>query len=144
MSDLEYIKITWQPREIPLAPVAAAAVHDVARALAQRLMEMDDESLAQLRGAVGPQFIIVMGDAQNLPWVNGIVYLGRSPAAPSLLLPTALEPDAPVALLERAVARRLPNSQLTALLTDPFLLAPVAVAQPIARDALRTWMEASS
>src|ERR1700742_1210534 len=72
MNDLGQIKINWRPREIPLVPVAAAAVQEAARALARRLLEMDDESLAQLRGAVGPQFIIVMGDTKNLPWVNGI------------------------------------------------------------------------
>jgi hypothetical protein len=43
------------------------------------------------------------GSAFRLPWVDGIEYLGRDPAAPELLLPTALEPNVSVSLLPAAL-----------------------------------------
>ncbi|MCB9564908.1 MAG: hypothetical protein H6708_31365 [Kofleriaceae bacterium] len=51
--------------------------------------------------------LAVVGDAARLPWVDGVAYLGRDLAAPSLLVPTTLAPDAPPALVERALRARL-------------------------------------
>lgn len=129
------IAIAFRPRARPLAPVAAAARGAVAHALAKRLLERDDEALAALRGAAARGLVIVLGEGEALPWVDGIVYLGHDPAAPSLLLPTALEPDVPAPLFERAVLARGLAAPV-AVLIDPRALISVAGARPIERRRL--------
>ena len=57
-------------------------------------------------GQIGLGTLLLIGAAEELPWVDGVVYLGRDPEAPSLLLPTTLEPDVPAPLFERAILAR--------------------------------------
>ncbi len=95
------ITVRWRPREVPLVPRVAIARGAAAAAMVRRLRAMGDEELAGLDGAAGPGVIAVAG--RELPWVDGVVYLGRDEAAPGLLVPTALEPEVPIALVERAV-----------------------------------------
>lgn len=98
-------RVRWAPRDPPLAPAAVVGLGDAARALARRLLRLDDARLGALQGVAGPSLIAVVGAAEALPWVDGAVYLGRDPDAPTLYLPTALRPDVHVALFERALAR---------------------------------------
>jgi hypothetical protein len=139
MRDDGLIQVSWLPRQEPLAPVAAAARGEAAARLARRLLEETDDSLAELKGVGGRGVLVVLGAAVRLPWVEGVTYLGRDERAPALLLPTALEPSAPAALLERAFARRFPKLMPCALLTGPAALVPVAEARPVARETLLKW-----
>jgi hypothetical protein len=133
------LPVAFVPRRAPLAPLAAAAQGPAARALAERLLARDDDALAALSGVASPDGIIVLGPAEALPWVDGVVYLGRDPEAPALLLPTALAPDAPPALLERAVLTRVAAAPV-AVLADPPALASLAAARPLDRARLRAWL----
>lgn len=90
------MRIVWRPRDVPLAPVAAAARGPAARRLAARVPTG--------AGVVAGKDVLVVLSAEL--WIDGIIYLGRDPAAPGLLLPTALLPGLPVDLLERALLRR--------------------------------------
>ena len=96
-------RVRWVPREPPLAPAAVVGLGDAARALARRLLRLDDARLGALQGVAGPSLVAVVGTADALPWVDGAVYLGRDPAASTLYLPTALRPDVHAALFERAL-----------------------------------------
>ena len=90
----------------------------------------------------GPALIVLVGARADLPWIDGIVYLGRDPAAPALLLPTTLAPDVPPALLERAVLARLSGAAPPiAVLVDPPALVPLGEARPVDRGVLARWVE---
>lgn len=175
------IAVELVPREPPLAPLAAVATGAAARALGARLLLEPDERLARLRGVAGDGLLAVLGqargprrtrlaelaatddergddddedgDALELPWVDGVVYLGRDPAAPRLLLPTALRPAVPAELFEPAVLRHLERASGAAKRpAPPFALVPASVdapplifslaeARPISRARLSRWLE---
>jgi hypothetical protein len=115
----------------------------VSHALATRLLECDDEALGALQGIAGEGFLAVLGEEDQLPWVDGVVYLGREASSPSLLLPTNREPLVPPPLLERAVLGRLRSPQPPiAVLVDPALLVSAGPARPIDRERLQAWLGA--
>lgn len=136
----ELIEVGWRPRREPLAPVGAAARGEAAARLARRLLEEEDGPLAELKGVGGRGVLVVLGAAERLPWVEGVTYLGRDVQAPALLLPTALEPSTPTALVERAFAARFPKLMPCAVLLGPAALVPFAGARPVAREALLKWL----
>lgn len=132
------IPVRWLPRPEPLAPAAAMATGAAVRRLAARLLWREDGALARLRGVAGPDLLLLLGPAEELPWIDGVSYLGVDPAAPALLLPTTLAPSVPPALLERALLRGPGREPPLALLVhpgrplQPFRVASAARALPIA------------
>jgi hypothetical protein len=126
-----------------------------ARALARRLLEEPDERLAELRGLTGDSLLAVLGAAEVLPWVDGVVYLGADPDAPRLLLPTALAPALAAGLFEAAVLRHVerrfaaerglagPPAPPIAVLDRPRWAFSLAAAAPIQRARLVAWLEAA-
>jgi hypothetical protein len=131
------IPIGFRPRAEPLVPTAAAARGDTARALAERLLARDDDALARLAGVAGDDLLVVIGARDELPWIDGVVYLGKDPAAPSLLLPTALAPDVPAGLFERAILAHVKGAvPPIAVLCDPPVIAGTGAARPIRRREL--------
>jgi hypothetical protein len=140
----ELIPLTWRPREVPLDPVGLAARGEAAQALARRLLARDDEALGRLSGVAAPGLLVILGEAADLPWVDGAVYLGRDADAPSLLLPTARAPSAALPLVERSLlarARKSGASPPYAVLVDPPLLASTQAARPLVRGVLKSWLE---
>ena len=130
---------------MPLGPVAAAGTGPTAIGLANLLLELGDESLALLEGAAGDSQIILFGEPQILPWVDGVVYLGRDPAAPSLLLPTNVVPDVPLALFEKAIRSRFANLQTPlAVLPGCKLISSVAAARGLDRESILSWLEGAA
>jgi hypothetical protein len=144
MSDALQIQAGWRARAKALAPLAVAACGDVAMALAHRLLALDDESLAKLKGVAGARLLIALGEEELLLWVDGVTYLGRDEAAPSLLLPTTLEPDVPPALFERALLKRLNHAAPIAVLPVPQLVTSVNSARPISRQTLTAWLNSEN
>jgi hypothetical protein len=140
MRDERLIEVKWRPRQQPLAPVGVVARGAAVARLAHRLLEDDDDSLSELRGVGGHGVLVILGEGERLPWVEGVTYLGRDEHAPALLMPTALEPSAPTSLLERAFAARFPSLLPCAVLTGPAALVPVAEARPVARETLLKWL----
>jgi hypothetical protein len=85
--------------------------------------------------------LLIFGDAESLPWVDGVQYLGLHPDAPRLLVPTALTPNVPYALLERALFARWPNARApAALLLDPLRLVDAASPGPFDVASLEQWL----
>jgi hypothetical protein len=141
----ELIAVEWRPRAAPLEPVGMAVRGEAARALAERLLARGDEALGRLSGVAAPDLLVVLGEAADLPWVDGAVYLGRDAGAPSLLLPTNREPTAPLPLVERALlarARTAGTSPPYAVLVSPPLLASAQAARSIVRPVLQAWLAA--
>jgi hypothetical protein len=129
-------------RSQPLSPRAAVAEGTAALLLAQRLLALSDPDLARLSGVAAPGLLAVLGAADDLPWVDGVRYLGADPGAPGLLLQTTLAFDLPAALVERALrAQAPPGAGPLALLLAPLRLLPLGEARPIDRTRLATWVE---
>jgi len=135
------ISLTWHVRAEPLAASAIVGYGIAGLQLGRRLLELGDESLALLKGVAGSGLLILTGDQKSLPWVDGVQYLGRDPAAPSLLVPTTLDSAVPIALLERVLARRFEHRSPLAVLPGLQLVAPLDVAREVARESLRAWVE---
>jgi MoxR-vWA-beta-propeller ternary system domain bpX5 len=132
--------VQWRPRAEPLAPAAVLGFDAAARRLATRVLQLDDATLARLHGVAGDRWIAVLGDSDVLPWADGVAYVGRAPDAPSLLLPTSLEPMVGGALFERAIARAPGGEPPMAISPDRRLVVCVAGARPIDRQRLGQWL----
>lgn len=139
----ERISVAWVPRPAPLAPRAVAAVGDVARALGRRLAQLDDASLGRLAVVASATLLLVLGEQADLPWIDGVTYLGRDDSAPELLLPTALAPSVPPAVLEAAIKARSAGASPIAVLMPSRLIVPCGVARAIDRARLVAWLEAA-
>jgi hypothetical protein len=129
------IPVRWSPREVPLPARAVIATGAAAKALGRRLVELDTDSLCAV---AGDDVLVVFGDA--LPWIDGVTYLGRDDSAPALLLPTALAPSVPAAVLEAAIRKRIPRAAPVAVLPSPARLVDCGAAREIDRDRLRAWV----
>jgi hypothetical protein len=136
------ISLNWLPRERSLTPCAAVARGEAASRLARRLLECEDAALEQLQGVAARSLLIVRGEAEALPWVEGVLYLGQEAEAPALLLPTALRPDFPAALLERALKAQFPTlAPPVAVLPGTLELVSLADARTVTRTSLQAWLE---
>ncbi len=134
------IPFGWRPRRRPLAAIAAVARGASAVALGRRLLD-EGEAVARFAAVGAPGWLLIAGS--DLPWVEGIEYLGTDPEAPSLYLPTLLEPTWPLDLLTAALLRRglaLPCAVLPAAPGEGPLLLAVAAARPLDLDLLRAWL----
>lgn len=135
------IEVTWRPRLIPLAPVGAVAQGSAATKLAHRLLQAPDD-LPKFKGVSAPGLLVILGEEQLLPWVDGVSYLGRDSRSPSLLLPTNLEPSVPLSLLERSILTNHTGIAPGALILNPPTIVPLTEARPLARESLVKWLEA--
>jgi hypothetical protein len=121
-------------------PIALAIARCRAPALLDR-WRRDPGDLQALQGLGARSSLLLFGDAEALPWVDGAVYLGRHPEAPRLLVPTALVPDVPYGLLERALFARLPRArEPSALLLDPLRLIDASSPRPFDVASLERWL----
>jgi len=127
--------VRWRERREPLPPAGVLALGADVPRLVARLLERDDASLSRLRGVAGPDVLCVLGEAADLPWIDGVVYVGRDAAAPSLLLPTTLEPTVPPSALERALLARASAAPL-AVVPAAGLVVPCAAALAVRRARL--------
>jgi hypothetical protein len=138
------VGVSWLPRNEPLAPCACIARGAAARALASALLAWEPARLAGIKACAGDGVLVVLGEGPDLPWLDGITYLGRDDAAPHLLMPTSRRPEVPVDLLARALAAHVPGAPgVAAVLPDPaggMFLVSVAAAGPIERASLEAWM----
>jgi hypothetical protein len=132
------MEVRWMARPVPLAPEAALGAGPVAARLVQRLLQFPDEALAKLTGVAGPGVVVLCAEeGEDLPWVDGLVYLGRDLSAPSLLIPTTLCPNVPLPLVERALlARMLPGSTPLAVSPRTGQVVALGGARPLQRARL--------
>jgi hypothetical protein len=136
---MEPLKLVFRPRSQPLEPIAVAGRAEVAERLAARLLADDDARLGRLSGVSGSGLLVLLGNAGDLPWVDGVVYLGRDARAPTLLLPTAREPALPAELFERVILTQAAAGAPVAVTED--FAAGVGAARPIVRARLRAWLD---
>ena len=100
---------------------------------AQRLADRVIASGGPWTGVVGHALIVLLGP--ELPWIDGVTYLGHEPDQPALWFDTRLQPSVPVAWLVSRVAR----GGRVAWLHDPAVLVPLGAAAPFHAPALQAW-----
>jgi hypothetical protein len=135
--------IRWCERTAPLEACAVVGIGGAGRALAHAALRRDDAALGELAGVHGESLVAFVGAAEALPWADGVVYLGRDPAAPALRLPTTRLPSVPLALFERAVVERVRAGAPVAVLPDGVLVS-LAAARTVSRPLLARWVGATS
>ena len=137
------LRVRQAPRALPLVPGAVLGLGPAARSLALRLLKQESHQLGRLRGLAGTDFLLLLGEPDDLPWVDGLTYLGREPSAPELYLPCATTPDVPAPLLLRALLQRFhaerPSVPLAVSL-EPQLVVSCAAAQPLSREPIVGWL----
>ena len=138
------VGVNWLPRSEPLAPCACVARGRSRPRARKRPARVGAGAPRPDQGVRRRRRLVVLGDVAELPWLDGIAYLGRDEAAPHLLLPTSRRPDVPLDLFARALAARVPGCPGGgAVLPEPtggMLWVPIAAAGPIERASLEAWM----
>ncbi len=133
--------VEWNTRWPALEPCAVVGRGHVARALARRLLLLSEEELARLSGVAGEELIVILGAAEALPWVDGVLYLGKPAGAPLLLMPTHQMPSVPEELLQAALLARAGGEGTSiAALPESNSWVRIDGAQPLAREALERWL----
>jgi len=136
------LRVGQAPRLHPLVPCAAVALGPGARTFLARLLQLPEEQLQRMRGVAGNDFLLVLGACEDLPWCDGLRYLGREPGTPELLLPCAETSNVPTALLLRALSERFKSEHLRAPFAvsfEPALVVPLADTQPLSQSLLGSW-----
>ena len=139
MSDV--LSVRWRARAQALPALAVVGEGEVALRLARHVLAAAPERFVHWTGVAGPGVLVLLGDTETLPWVDGVGYLGREEHAPALLLPCTLAPDVAPALLERALVARAGGRTPLAVLPRASRLVPVGGTRPLAREALVSWCE---
>ncbi|MCU0672807.1 MAG: hypothetical protein MUE69_08430 [Myxococcota bacterium] len=122
-------KVRAEPLPVGAVFARGAVAHALARRLVERMAAATDagderdrvdrepvEGISIVRAEHdGVPVLVAIGVPERLPWVDGAVWLGRAPEAPSVWLPTlcALEPHP-----------ALVASALTSDVSAPFVLVP--------------------
>jgi hypothetical protein len=133
------LSVASAPRAQPLTPGAVLALGSTSLSLATRLLALPDARLEPLRAVLGDELLLLLGPESDLPWSDGVTYLGREPSAPELWLPCAIEPNVPAVLLLRALRSRFDVASLRApfaVSLEPPLLVPLLGARPLTRALL--------
>lgn len=119
------LSVSWYLREPPLDPVAVLGTGDVARRLANAVRP---EALSALRIAASADSLLIVGESEDLPWVDGARYFGRDDG---LLVPTTRESSIPADLLRAALEEAMPGQEFAAYEGRVFaFLPPTAGADP--------------
>ena len=122
---------TWQRRLTPLSPAGLLAEGEVARTLATALAA-EPQRLTPLRGVVGDGLLVLLGDAADLPWRDGVVYIAPDPSQAALWTPVHQQLDLPADWL----VPHLPSAP--SLLVDTRCI-PLRGARSLSAPALAAW-----
>jgi hypothetical protein len=130
--------VAFRARPRPLTPIALYAEGAVARRVLERLAHERRERLGALQCVATRRCVVLLGPEPELPWADGVIYLGRDARAPLLLVPTYYEPDVPYDVLERRVVAA--GHTPIAVLPHARQLIPLGNARAVERDALLAWL----
>jgi hypothetical protein len=136
MADASAIEWAWRARREPCPPQAAVAWGEVAARLHARLLRMTQDQTSRLHATTNRDVLIVAGNADDLPWVEGVDYACTEPAAPGLWLPTSWEPDAPLDLMAQALLDRFARAPLL-LWHAPRAVVPLDRSLPVTAGLLQ-------
>ncbi|MFO0684168.1 MAG: hypothetical protein U0234_19100 [Sandaracinus sp.] len=114
-----------------------------ARALARRLAERPEASARLSAVRVEHDGILVFGEPDALPWIEGVVWLARAPEAPAVWLPTRCTLEPHPRLVEQAVRRRFRVEGPFALIPAPdggIFVVPLTGARVPGGEPLETFL----
>ncbi|ROU06980.1 hypothetical protein [Lysobacter enzymogenes] len=130
------MKWSWGPEPEPPPPQGAAGVgRAVSRALMAAVQALDPARRDTLALTANADVLVATGPADALPWCEGVLYIAPREPAPALWLPTTQRPQLPLDLLQRALARRHPQSPLL-MLREPARLVPLHRALPASDELI--------
>ena len=131
--------IEWQNRAVSLDPCAVVAFDEAAVNLAEKLLRLDEESFGTFQGASARRLIFIVGRGDNLPWTDGVIYLGKDArTSASLLLPTTIEPTIPINLFKVVLEKKFRH--LMPCIVLPKKIIPFGKAKNLSRAALERWL----
>ena len=136
------MNLSWQKRGEHPEPRAAVGIGLAGRRLCRRLQELPDEELSAHAATANRDVLIVIASAERLPWVPDVAYAAPATEAPSLWLPTTLQPEVPLDLLARAALKRSGGRSPVLLWPDPAWLIPLDRQLPVTRGLLKRLYEA--
>lgn len=93
-------RIAWTTPALPLPAVAVAGRDEVGEALARRCAGRDEVTIH-----CSDRWTVVVAEPEELPWIDGVVYLGELPGVTRLLVPVHTVPTIPPDVLQAAVRR---------------------------------------
>ncbi|MBI3229069.1 MAG: hypothetical protein HYZ45_02440 [Burkholderiales bacterium] len=127
----------WQARDEALTAAGMLAQGAKAHALLARLQQLASagNSLTQFRVLLWRDMLLLLGAADQLPWLDGARYCAPCPQAPALWLPTHLVPDMAGDLLQTALLARAGTSPLL-LWHDPLQILPLSSARQLHTEML--------
>jgi hypothetical protein len=126
----------WRARHEPGPPAAAVAWGAAAGRLHARLAEEAvSPDLGALSATGGHQLLVVLGEADALPWVEGVAYAAPCAQESALWLPMLWEPALPADLVARALQRRHGRQPLL-LWREPLALVPLDRQLPLTPELL--------
>lgn len=131
-------KVDWQNRLDALEATALVAFDETAIRLAKKLLSFEDERLGLLQGVSAENLLLLASKAENLPWVDGVIYLGRDMTAPAILLPTTMRPKISIDLFERALLSQFSDKLPFAAVRNQII--PTGQMRPVARKILEDWL----
>ena len=131
----------WRPVADAASPRAAVGQGVAANRLLARLAALPPQRRATLTATGTADWLIVLGPADDLPWVEGVRYAAPCAACPALWLPTHCAPTVPVDLLWRNLEARHRRTPLL-LWPDPAAVLPLDRQLP-ADDALLATLAAT-
>ena len=122
-------------------PAAVVASGDIAKDLVRKLLASDHTKWGSWKGVATSDAIVLLGEAESLPWVDGVSYLGSDERAPHLLLPTNRDPNVPSDLLQQALIEQSPFPPPLAFIGN--IVVSLSQARELSRDVLRSWLTGS-
>jgi hypothetical protein len=90
---------------------------------------------AEVRVSAGGSWLLVLGATEDLPWAEGVTYLGWDAG---VLVPTTVACDPPADLVHRAVASRLSDAERLVVLLGLDVLVTELPARPADPAQLRS------
>ena len=115
------LQLGWKRREPPLPASAVVAAGAAVAALGVAAAARVDAG-TELRGAVGGDWLLILGAEADLPWAEGVVYVGWDGG---ILVPTNAQTVPGADIVAPAVLKRVPpGCDLAVLLRDGVLASP--------------------
>ena len=130
--------LEWTRRDEALAPAGVVAAGDIALRLLDRLRLRSEEELARLTVVATRDLLVLLGAADDLPWIDGARYCAPDPVTQLLWLPTAWKPRFPSDLVRRSATARV-GERAVLLWNEPELFLPLHLARNLS-PGLIDWL----
>lgn len=130
--------LAWSRRQEALAPAGLVAEGAAMAALVRKLHLTGEEALTRFTLVATRDMVILLGQAPDLPWVDGARYCAPDPQVQTLWLPTTMQPVLPPDLLRRSASAHAGDGPLL-LWDDPEQFLPLAQARTIT-PGLLAWL----